>query len=182
MNDGLMEEISKHDPTGSFSREEILSIMTIMDMPVTVWADAVRSGRADPKQLEEYIEKIEKIKPGYGHYLLGDMLKSEDEHLEGGLRRAVNWKKIGDKYVKFYGEPRTGMVEATPVTKTIEQVTSESADLRPVRQENLEVTSVEFGEPKTPEQLEAWKKFQDSKYEYMKAMMNEKPNGETTEA
>jgi len=172
-------DMRKHDPTGSFSDSEIKGLMAIMNMPVTVWADMVRKGKATAAQLEEWMARLDGIKPGYGQLFLGDMLKSEEEHLKSGERKAVNYKMVDGKYVRCFGEPRTGMVPMDQVVMKTDKLEDEMEQLRrnaKAHQKKHAFDWVETEEPKTPEQLEAWKKLQDAKYEYLKTVVgNETP-------
>lgn len=183
----LEEEILKHDPTGSFDRDEIQGIMVMMEMPVTIWADAVRNGTASSAQVKEWMDRLDAIKPGYGQYFLGDVVKTEEEQLEGTVRRPVNWKKEGGRYVPFYGEPRTGMEPVFPASGTIHHTAARhDVNVATVKMEAEEYATEHAFDwtekvPQTPEQLDAWKKLQDAKYEYMKSQMGENDGSETDE-
>jgi hypothetical protein len=163
----IEEEILKHDPTGSFTKKEIMGLMTIMNMPVTVWADAVRSGRASREQLDEWTQALDAIEPGYGKLFLGSMLESEEEQLSksaGG--RAINYVRGSNgEYRPYYKDERGNKVfvgEPQPPAEPPAEPPTQSL-----------VSSCAEGAPRTMEQLEAWKKLKDAEYEYWKTVVGQ---------
>jgi hypothetical protein len=156
----IEEEILKHDPTGSFTKKEIMGLMTIMNMPVTVWIDAVKSGRASREQLDEWTKALDAIEPGYGKLFLGSMLESEEEQLSksaGG--RAINYVRgPNGEYRPYYKDENGRKVFVGEGRPPVEEPP---------------VLSPTEGAPRTMEQLEAWKKLTDAEYEYWKTVVGQ---------
>ena len=73
----VTEEVrAKHDPTGSFNKTELAAIEVLMAMPVDVWADVAKSGKADEEKIAYYKAELDKVAPGYGELFLGDVTLS----------------------------------------------------------------------------------------------------------
>jgi hypothetical protein len=146
---------SRHDPTNSFTPQEFAAIEVFMQMPIDKWVNIAKAGKASKEQLKEWMDKLDKICPGYGEMFLGDMALSEEEQIlrsqlpDGGYRPPINWERGEDgKFHPYYGDIN-GEIEWKP-----------PQDSTP----NLSF--------KSQEELDAWKKLQDATYEQEKAKLD----------
>jgi hypothetical protein len=155
---------AKHDPTGSFNKNELAALEILMSMPVDVWADVAKSGKADSAKVNEYKDLLNKVVPGYGDMFLGDVTLSEEEQImrwqaaDGGYRPPINYKRDKNGKIRpYFGDITQGEIATI---KTLDQKLLDEEVTAQVKEQTQFMS-----EPQTVEELNLWKKYQDELYE-----------------